>query len=317
MSIQILALLIDIPSCYTFVYGFGPIERFSDALVGTALAWMLASFVTFIITVIIVLYFSEERIRRSQSYSVINSSDCSKETDTGDIREESIFNWISQQGRLIVYLEQALPNLVGAFFTSLSFLFLSVLAAKLGNIELAVNNLSWAIFELANTISSGSAEATSIRVGYHVGNADPVSAIKVVNLALLVSVSWGLTLASAGYLYRNELAHLLNSNPDISQSLIQVSPFLWLGYAASCVSSQICGILDGQGRAEETQKIGFFGTFLTTCPLAAISFFFTDYGLRGLWGSFALGELLSVLCGFYFLSSTNWDEIIAAASLKI
>ena len=71
----------------------------------------------------------------------------------------------------------------------LTFTFLSLLAAQLGGIQLAVHNICFAILELAFVTARGMSEGTSLRISYHIGRKDIASAKQVIWLYVSTRVS--------------------------------------------------------------------------------------------------------------------------------
>ena len=143
------------------------------------------------------------------------------------------------------------------------------------------------------------------------------SAKLVISLSLITSAFWGTLFGVLGYLFRQNVAAILSSDPAVTAEIVSISGFLWSSYGVMSIGMQCLGILDGQGRANESQLCFYFGMLLTTIPLSFISFLFTDFGLVGLWASILAGTSVSAGFGFYLLFNSDWLAILESATSRL
>lgn len=195
---------------------------------------------------------------------------------------------------------QALPNYLSAFFESFLYFILSILAAKIGNEELASHNVCVSLFEVSITFAIGMAEATAVRIGFYVGRGHEDCAKSVATIGLLGGLIWGSSVGLFVYLVRANLAAFLSTDKLVQDNIIALCPLIAPSYAIDSIGKIFMGILEGQGRAAEQAKAFCIGSWGCAVPLAMISFFCTDLGLEGIWLSTLLGKSLTNSARFLF-----------------
>ena len=79
---------------------------------------------------------------------------------------------------------------------------------------------------------------------------------------------------------------------------------------------QPLAVLEGQGRARQQMIAGLTGSFLVTMPIGTISFYWTDYGLQGLWVSLLFGFIVQIMLSCYFLLESDWTIIVEKAVFR-
>ena len=246
-----------------------------------------------------------------------NDDDDVEDDDDGE-REaadaKSILRWSGSKRRWRIYSKQAAPNCLTILLQCSVFTVLSFLAANLGAVEIAAHNQNIALLEVAFTFVGGMAEATSIRVGFHVGRGNIEAAKLVAQIAFAVNAALGIVVGLVGYYFRRELASSLSSDPAVVAVSVELAPLLWGTFALFSVGDQALGVLEGQGRAS-AQAVSFLvGCVAVTIPLALLSYSVTDFGLLGLWYALFIGFLLSEILAFVLvLWYSNWAKAVSDA----
>ena len=224
-----------------------------------------------------------------------------------------IFRWIKSSKKWWQYAKQAVPNFSSISFQSLSFFIMSFLAAKLGVIEIASHNTSLALYEVIFTIVAGMSEATAIRIGFHVGRGDVQAAKNVMLISFCVSCAWGVVVGTIGFIFREEIAACISSDPAVISMSVSFAPLVYCSYAVFSVGDQTLAALNGQGRASEEAACSLVGMWLVSVPLFVVSYTCTDFGLRGLWFALILGYIVAELLAAVLIFRSDWDNIVREA----
>ena len=219
--------------------------------------------------------------------------------------------------RVGVYTKLAVPNFASSCVQNLSFLCISFLAAKLGTLQVAVHNSNIALLELTFTIIRGMAEATTIRIGYHIGAGNVDDAKRVIALSAMVNGVFGIIAASLGYSFRYQIALLLTNDPLVIEKSADLAAMLWSSYFLYAIGATGLAALEGQGKSVEYAILQTIGQWCVTVPLAFISFFFTNWNLQGIWFSMVCGYSVTnflAIALLYF--DTDWKKIVEAARVR-
>jgi Na+-driven multidrug efflux pump len=183
----------------------------------------------------------------------MRTSDDRSVLETGDARD--VWEWINRWSRLAIYLRQVIPNFVAVFIENFTYFLMTSFAIQLGDKPIVAHNINMLLLGVLSTITYGMCEATSIRIGYHIGRRDVEAAKTVILIATVGSavVSW--TIAAVMVLFATELTSLFTDDSDISRLSVSIAPIVWSAYALFCTGSQLLAVLKGQGRAREQARL--------------------------------------------------------------
>lgn len=246
-----------------------------------------------------------------------NSDGLADATMNTDATMSSVLQWALANNRIRSHGYLALPNLFFAFTFCFNYFVLAILAAKLGNTILCAHNLCISLFHVIASISAGMGEATSVRVGFHVGCGDIPGAKRVTNISILFGMTWGVILCISMYLLRHVVTHIMVGNSDVQSQMLSIIPIMSVSYVVVTISDMSLAILEGQGRASEQALSFCIGTWIVGVTLALISFFCTNLGLVGIWLSSLAGNIVTLVLASHFVTRSNWSVIIAESKERI
>lgn len=224
-----------------------------------------------------------------------------------------VVKWLRSPLRWRTFLGQAGPNLASAAMQSWQLQVLSFLAAELGAADIATHNAMIAVLEVIHTGAQGMAEATGIRVGYHLGKGDVQGAKRAASIGLAVESSTGILLAVVGYACRDQLGRIFSDDPAVLSLAAYLAPAWAVSMALWCISDQLLAVLEGQGRATAQAVAFMIGGWLVTLPCAVLSWKFTEYGLVGIWASFGIGTAACALIAWIAVLRSNWQQLAEQA----
>lgn len=206
---------------------------------------------------------------------------------------------------------QALPNVGTFLLQSLIGQVTTLMIAQLGDTAVAANS---AVSNLTQVVSGGMgacvSQVTSIRVGYHLGNSNPLAAKNSSKIVLYAVVAVGLLL---GILipFRNEAVKLMTTNPDVDDLTARVLPGSVVGTVLSLVIiAGTQGVFPGQGRPSLTALLSFAFELPFSIGGTAAMVYWLRWDLVGLtWGSSALSAFeVVVVLAFWFFGS-DWQKL--------
>ena len=159
------------------------------------------------------------------------------------------------------------------------------------------------------------AEATAIRVGYHLGRNDTSAAKRTVFVAVCFGSAMGALIAGIGYSLKTYLGRFFSDDAIVVSVVESLALYFWLYFFVVTVSFQFLAVLEGQGRAKVQSGLFLCGGWAIGIPLAIASIKLTHFGLPGLWASLLIGDVVVVLIGFLLVYRSDWIAIADDAAL--
>lgn len=212
-----------------------------------------------------------------------------------------------------IFLTQLIPNIGVVTVATLQYTIVSFLAASLGTTEIAAHNCLICLFEIVHTSSIGMAEATSIRIGSHLGRGDSRGALRTAQIALIAASSLGVLIASLGWFLHSYVARIFTDDPAVLAEASTLRSLMWAGFALLAVGDAGGGVLEGQGQNGGQAVAAIVGIFVCI-PLAVVSAHLTSFGLRGLWGAMLIGYFFVDLIVIAFIFFSNWEKLAIDAA---
>lgn len=211
-----------------------------------------------------------------------------------------------------VFLTQLLPNVAVVTVSTLQYTLVSILAASLGPTEIATHNCLICLFELVHTATMGMSDATSIRIGSHLGRGDARAARHTAAISFMAAGSWGILFAALGFTFHPYAARIFTNDSAVLAQAATLRSLVWGSYALIAVGDSASGVLEGQGRSGAQAAAAMVG-IVVCVPLAFASVHATTFALRGLWGAMFFGYLcVDILCiGFVWFS--DWEKLAIEA----
>ena len=229
----------------------------------------------------------------------------------------SLRDFVRSRRRWRAFGEQLLPNAASAVLTMCQYQAISFLAASLGNVDIAAHNAAIALFEVVHALAVGSAEATAVRVGFHLGRGDAPAARRAAIVAVAAAAAASVTLASAGYACRAYMGQIISDDPAVVGMVEGLADAFWSSFVLLSVGIVASGVLEGQGRATAQLVPAVVGGWLVGVGLAVCSWRLTGLGLRGLWLAMLVGNVVFCALTAVFVARSDWRKCADEASARV
>lgn len=190
---------------------------------------------------------------------------------------------------------------------------LSLFALDLGTSAVAAHNAMSNFFEVASSAVYGFGEATTIRVGFHLGSNLPQSARRAAIASELVAAGWGILFAVVLLPCRNVVGKIVSDDDAVIADAAIITPYLCIAYALYSIYINMSCVLDGQGRSKVNPFVSVVGSWLVTALLAGLAVRFTNLGLPALWGSILIGNAASFTLSALLVSRSDWKQLAQCA----
>ena len=228
-----------------------------------------------------------------------------------------VLRFLASGRRWRTFLQQCLPNLGTSALSTLQWTTISFLAAGIGALQIAAHNGAMALNEVVHALTNGMAEATSIRVGFHLGRGDAVGAQRAAALGLGMAALLGATVAVPGYFARAYLGRIFSDDPAVVAAVESIATWFWISNYLECVCATAWAVLEGQGRASANTYVAFFCDRCVGMVLAVLSTRFTSYGLSGLWGGVAIGSAVALVVAVALILASDWPRLVEDARARL
>ena len=224
--------------------------------------------------------------------------------------------FVRSRRRWRAFGEQLLPNAASAVLTMCQYQAVSFLAASLGNVDIAAHNAAIALFEVVHVLAVGSAEATAVRVGFHLGRGDAPAARRAAIVAVAAAAAASIAVAGAGYACRAYMGRIISDDPAVVGMIEGLADAFWSSFVLLSVGIVASGVLEGQGRATAQLVPAVVGGWLVGVGLAVCSWRLTGLGLRGLWLAMLVGNVVFCALTAVFVARSDWRKCAEEASAR-
>jgi MATE family multidrug resistance protein len=228
-----------------------------------------------------------------------------------------VLRFLASGRRWRTFLQQCLPNLGTSALSTLQWTTISFLAAGIGALQIAAHNGAMALNEVVHALTNGMAEATSIRVGFHLGRGDAVGAQRAAALGLGMAALLGATVAVPGFFARAYLGRIFSDDPAVVSAVESIATWFRISNYLECVCATAWAVLEGQGRASANTYVAFFCDWCVGMVLAVLSTRFTSYGLSGLWGGVAIGSAVALVAAVALILASDWPRLVEDARARL
>ena len=223
-----------------------------------------------------------------------------------------------RNGELIKQLVKlAIPMCLSELLASGEWNFLTVFAAYFGDVAAwTVAGALWDFFELA---PEGISSAAVIRIGYHLGQADPRKAKLAAYKCLVGSVVWAAILTSIFVWQSDFIITSFTDDEYIVGVLETVVVLIGAGNVVMCIGNLAWTILSIQGRSKIPAWVyGGVGVLGSCIPLASLFTFKMHLSIAGLVAAVVISYSTVSMVLLVFVFTSNWTKlcckIISASS---
>jgi len=215
-----------------------------------------------------------------------------------------------KNGRLVRrMMKLALPTSFSEFLSTGDWSLLTAFAVSLGESQGVAWYISGAIWDCFEYAPEGISSAAIIRVGYHLGSANPRMAKISAYKALLYSFIWSTILTLIFIGESDNIISFFTDDVYIANLLVDVVYVIGAGNVIMCLGNLSMNILAAQSRPKIAVWIyGVVGKLLTTLPLAAYWTFGKHYNIIGIVCAVIIGYASVTLVLLTYVVNTNWKK---------
>ena len=165
----------------------------------------------------------------------------------------------------------------------------------------------WEIFELS---PEGITTAAVIRIGYHLGQADPRSAKIVTYKSLLLCLVLSAALTTVFMMHSSGFIALFTNDENIAATLSDVVVLIGAGNCANCIGNLAWTVLTVQSRPNIAAWIhGGVGIALMSIPLGYVFTYVLQLDLTGLISAMVISQATVSAILLVFVFNSNWTKI--------
>ena len=191
-----------------------------------------------------------------------------------------------------------------------SFVIFSAFIGRLGNAQLAANQIAIQLMSISYMIGMGMGMAATTLVGQYIGSKQLDLAERSTYSALKLAAGIMVFIGLLFFLFPEPLVTFFNDSPDVirygKQGLLYAA--LFQGFDALAVV--FIGALRGAGDTRWTASAAFIGAWLFFLPLAYLLTFTLDMGFWGAWlGATVYICMLGTAC-FYRFRQGVWKTMV-------
>lgn len=267
--ISLVALLVQIPLNFIFMYGWGPIPHLGSAGCGFATAilqWLM--FITLLTYVL-----KAKRYQATQPLKVFEKMD--------PILIKRI-------------LKLGLPIGLAIFFEVSIFSTGAIILSTLGEVTIAAHQIAISLTSQLFMIPMSLALALTIRVGTYYGEKNWVAMRKVQKLGLFTATGFAFITMLLMWLLRADIVAVYTSNSDVTQIAIYLILFAIAYQLMDAWQVSAAGCLRGMQDTKGPMWITMLAYWIIAFPVGIYLARYTEMGAAGVWVGLIVG--LSIAC---------------------
>ena len=202
----------------------------------------------------------------------------------------------------------AIPLCISELLGSGEWHILTLYAAYIGDV--AAWTVAGAIWELFEQSSEGIGLAAVIRIGYHLGQADPTQAKISAYKSLVACLIWSATLTVIFLCQSNSIIAMFTDDEHITGILENAVVLIGAGNCVMSIGNLAWTILSAQSRPKITfWDYGGLVVARVCVPLASIFTFKLNYDITGLVAAIVISYATSTAILLIFIFISNWTKI--------
>jgi len=239
--------------------------------------------------------------------------------------------------RVREYLRQAIPTAISGMVEEYQIQAIALLGGKLGPDVVATHNGFLVLILLLCSVMWGITAATQTRIGHHLGHGDLVAVFRVIRLAALVAVTWGLFVTVVITIFREQVGSVFSAQHDVQVLAKEISLFVGIGYFLLALFYISMSVLVATFQQLWIVAAFVVGAWCFAVPSAWALAFVSDSawlswyparlqwdvgpggkgaGLLGLWIGLSIGYLVTTLLATAGVLRTKWPTAVEAARRK-
>jgi multidrug resistance protein, MATE family len=214
------------------------------------------------------------------------------------------------------FIEAAVPLSFGYVLSYAEWEVLFIMATHLGPAEVAAWGILGQIWSALESLTYAWSYAAAIRCAQLLGAGDADGAELSAHRSMALGTI-GAMLASLGLLsFSGHMAGWITSDETLKAMVGELIPFLCFGNISLALGTISYALVGAQTRYSLATAVQFFGSWLLTIPLAALSSFYLRWDLQGLVAAVVIGCMVSGMLNFVILCCTDWERRTAKIMAK-
>jgi MATE family multidrug resistance protein len=193
---------------------------------------------------------------------------------------------------------------------------LSGMAGTLGEVPLAAHVAMQQFGMFFFPFFLGGGMAATARVGNLLGMGDPKRARISARAATIGTVVVQGTILSPVLIARHKFAYIYTNDVRVAELAAQVAWFFVLNQFITANSVVLQGILTGCGRQAINAKVALMASYCVGIPCALLFGFYFQFGVLGLWGGLACGQLSRASTLHFLCHTQDWAELSRQARAR-
>jgi len=203
----------------------------------------------------------------------------------------------------------SLPLMFGYLFENSEWEMLTIFAAYLGTAEVAAWGILGNLWSCLEGITEAVSDAGEIRVGYHLGGANPGMAQISTYKVTLIAVCLSSFVTAILFIMGENLAIWFTPDPALQNMVAELIPLLGVGNLTLTAGGVAWAMLGAQARYRLATLVALIASWCVTLPLAAILTYGFRINLKGIVFSVIFGNSISCTVLFYILLRSDWERI--------
>ncbi len=271
--ISVVALFLNIPVNYIFIYG-----KFGMPMMGGAGCGIATTIVEWISLLVLVLYLNYSQVK--------------------DFAENRLFKKIFHpnlvQIKKFVYL--GVPMGMAMFFEASLFHFASIIVSSLGEVATASHRIALSVSTLLFIIPLSISTAVSIMVANRFGKKNLIELKQVVLTGLICTIVIAIFLTLFMWTFNAPIARLFSNDINVQELTMYLLLFAGGYQIFDAIQITINGVLRGIQDTKITMYVTFICYWLITLPLSIYLVHYTSMEVAGFWLALIIGLALASCC---------------------
>jgi MATE family multidrug resistance protein len=216
------------------------------------------------------------------------------------------------------FARQAVPIAISSLLEEAQIQVVGVLAARLGDVEMATHNAVMQVIFVLSSFMWASASATQVRMSLHLGAGDIFKAKLAMRIGWSISTIIGFCVSLAFIVARDDMALLFTKDKEVRHLTGEISILVALGYFALAAFYSSMAVLSAQARPGIVAVAFFTGAWGVGVPCAVLFAFHVEKtkGLIGLWLGLTCGYGVVTIIALVAVWRSDWEDIVRLAEAR-
>ena len=206
------------------------------------------------------------------------------------------------------YFLAALPLFLGSLFELKEWQLLTLFMRGFGPMGVAAWAIMGTIWELFEAFAASLGDAGAVRVGEHLTENEPETAVRTAHKTILFATIQSLALGSLVLVIGPNVSVLLTNDVTLQNMLNGLFPMTALANFAMTFAQVHWSLVGAQGRVMAASASILLCRWLLMFPISAVCVFRLSFQLDSVAGSIAIGYATAALALAWTIIRTDWKE---------